>query len=236
MFGLRQERSSVCTAGLIISHYSSYPSDPFNVLGVCLRHTTPFLHVHACLRKLETHSMLSCGGEARLPQVGCRCNSDVWALPGLSQRWLERPIKHPRYRGGTADAALMHFTADAWRSGWVMCANAVELIVNRDFVCPWSFLGDPLTRWTAFITDANKINYVFFLISSFRCGQRCMLPHHLCNLKGQHTQIINHSFFHHCYSKPVWQRYFKEHLPHWQIIFFYITQKRVIIHFWKTWK
>lgn len=102
MFRLWQERSSVCTAGMIISHYKRYPSEPcicaWNSAGGVCGFRTPSLHVRACLRKLEMHSTRSCGGEARLPQAGCKCNSDIWALPGLSQRWLERPIKHPRYR------------------------------------------------------------------------------------------------------------------------------------------
>lgn len=61
------------------------------------------LHVLHVRSRNAQHSVLRRWGSSAAGL--CGCYSDVWALPGLPQRWLERPLKHPRYSRGTL---LMH--------------------------------------------------------------------------------------------------------------------------------
>lgn len=88
-----------------------------------------FLHVCACITAWSVWS--NDAQQAVLRRWGssaagrCGCYNDVWALPGLPQRWLERPLKHPRYSRGTL---LMHFTQDAWLDVVGLCA--IVFIIN----------------------------------------------------------------------------------------------------------
>lgn len=70
MLRIRQEWSSFCTAGMIITADTAtcVPSVLVIVDSNCIQ-----LHAHALQLgqfEAEMHSTLSCGGEAHLPQVG----------------------------------------------------------------------------------------------------------------------------------------------------------------------
>ncbi len=79
------------------------------LLFLCSWTGIAFLHVCACIAAVSVwskdaqHAILRRWGSSAAGR--CRCYSDIWALPGLPQRWLERPLKHPRYSRGTL---LMH--------------------------------------------------------------------------------------------------------------------------------